>query len=215
VNSFDAIFVLSEGEKRDLTKFGFDPDRLTVLPNFVDARGLEPDPDAPRFGQFSPYVCAISRVDRRKNFGAVIRAIKGSKIGFVLAGPDGGDLSRLLDIARTENAENFHYLGVITESEKWSLLHNSMGTVLPSIFEGAPFTALESLSVGRPVVCSDLSYLAGYPGVETCRSDPVSIRQAIDRIGRSTPTASGVMTSQEIVPMLMAALRAHESGSAN
>ena len=207
VKSFDAIFVLSERERIDLLSLAFPRERICMLPNFVSVPKMNLEPVTMDFSHFSPYVCAVARVDPRKNLRAVIRSIQGSNLSFVLAGPDAGDLRRLRELARAESLKNFHYVGVLSEADKRSLISSSLAMIIPSFFEGTPFSALESLSIGKPVVCSDLSYLDGYAGVEYCRADPRSIRAAIDRIatGPRLPVVK-VPTSGDVTKQMLSFL---------
>lgn len=179
LRGYRAVFTLDPRESSDLRRlFGLEPGRIFPIPNFrLDTinRTEESNGESPRE---RPYVCAIGRIEPRKNFASVVSAIKGLPIGFKLAGRDEGGLNAIIHRAETEEVTNFEYVGEVSESEKRALIRGSIGTVLPSYFEGAPFSVIESISLGRPAICTRNSYIA-HPAVVLADTTPASLRTAI------------------------------------
>jgi len=165
---FDAVFTLSEAESRDVrAALGRPLPNLHPLPNLLGPRPAPPaGADATEVpANATPYVCAVARIHPRKNFRTFLEAIEGDPLRFLLAGEDGGALAALLAYATEHSVANFRYLGGISETEKQALIRGSIGTVIPSYFEGVPYAALDSLLLGRPVLLTDRSYLEPRPGV--------------------------------------------------
>jgi glycosyltransferase involved in cell wall biosynthesis len=159
----DAIFTLSQAETEDVARlFPSIADRLLAVPNVIRATERAPDP-APARG--APYVVAVSRIDRRKNFPMIPRALAGSDIGFRLAGQDFGDLAAVYRSARQAGYGGFEYLGPVEAPEARRLIQGAVATVLPSYFEGVPYLVLQSMALGVPALCTDLCYLDPVPGV--------------------------------------------------
>lgn len=160
----DRIFLLSRSEEADFVRlFPELAGRVLVVPMVLHARdrGLgEPSPKG------SPYVAAVSRVDRRKNFPMVVRALAGTDIGFRLGGHDHGDVARIRAAATAAGYGGFEYLGPIDDAASRSLMRGAVATVLPSFFEGVPYMVYQSLAQGTPSVCTDLCYVDPIPGVE-------------------------------------------------
>lgn len=192
MDTFDFVFVLSKTEKQEVMReFGIVNATVEVLDNFEHEFIAAPS----RLGQipiegFSPYVCAISRVDYRKNFLAVLKAINGTGVHFVLAGMDHGALRELNEFAISHSMTNFHYLGQISEEAKFWIIANSIATILPSFFEGVPFLAYESLQMNKPVIITKNSYIESLPGIVKCSPEPNSIREAILSITNHFPSPS-------------------------
>lgn len=179
---FDAIFTLSETESKELIHFfNVDKTKFHSLPNFVTVQPIEKIvfENSP-WQKFAPYICAVGRVDYRKNFQLAIEASRRLKLGFVLAGRDAGYLDRLKKEANDSGAKNFTYIGEIGEDEKRSLISGSLATILPSFFEGYPFSVLESLMLGKPAIVTTHSYMHfEIPGLVYCTPTLESVTNAI------------------------------------
>jgi len=55
-------------------------------------------------------------------------------------------------MARSENIPGIHYLGALTRADMNTVLSNAIASVLPSRVDNLPNTAIESLSLGTPVI---------------------------------------------------------------
>jgi glycosyltransferase involved in cell wall biosynthesis len=180
--AFDQIAVMCDAEGADLRGlFPLTAGRLFTSPNAwsdgpltLGSDFLTPIPQ--------PYLFAASRVETRKNFEAVFKAIDGLDIGFILAGQDAGGLKRVLRCAANHPAVKFAYLGYLEESRKLAIESRALATVLPSRVEGIPFAVIESLRLGVPAIVTSESYLPRWPGVYPCKPDPDGIRTAIHSV---------------------------------
>jgi glycosyltransferase involved in cell wall biosynthesis len=190
---FDAVFTLSDRESEDVrAALGRPLENLCVMPNLF---GPRPAPEAPDtaggdWSQEAPFVCAVARIHPRKNLRAVLEAIRGTDVRFLLGGADGGALSDILAYAASHDVSNFRYLGTVSDPEKFSLTRQSAGTVIPSFFEGVPYAALESLAVGCPVLLTDRSYMTPRAGLRTCAPTVEGLRRGIPEL-LSSPRPAG------------------------
>ncbi|MCI4362374.1 MAG: glycosyltransferase [Thermoplasmata archaeon] len=185
---FDRWFALTGREATEVEQFLAVPKaRISTLGPFVSREFLEAvaapshPPPVP-----APYICSISRIDRRKNFGMLLTAIEETPYRFVLAGQDRGGLAELEVTARRHPTARWEYLGTVSEEEKVALLRGAAAVVIPSVSEGVPALALEALVLGRPVVLAGLAYGPDGPGVVRCAADPAGLRAALD-IATSLP----------------------------
>ncbi|MCI4317053.1 MAG: glycosyltransferase family 4 protein [Thermoplasmata archaeon] len=186
---FERWFALADPESADLQSFlGIPPARIDIEGPFVTAEFLaaaaespEPPP-VPR-----PYVCSISRIDRRKNYGRLLEALDGSPYRFLLAGQDRGGLSDLEARARKVPGTRWQYLGTVSESQKVSLIRGSEAVIVPSVSEGVPALAVEALALGRPVILAGVAYGPQGAGVIRCGSDVGSLREAIASLATRSP----------------------------
>lgn len=177
----ETIAVLSPDEGQYLSeRFGLASNQIFVSPICIWDKHEVSSPSSPERRLLEgPYVFAVGRIERRKNFPLVIPALQGTGIGFVLAGQDHGDLSRVRNAASAFPSVPFRYLGEITEQEKVSLIDGALAMVLPSSFEGTPTTVIEALSLGVPVITTRNSLLPEYDGLFHCEADPHSLREVI------------------------------------
>jgi glycosyltransferase involved in cell wall biosynthesis len=198
------VVTLSEIESRELAqRFALNPNRLFAMdqpygrPDVVDLSG----DDRQRWSDYAPYFCAVGRADKRKNFISVLRAISGLPVTFILAGQDFGAMDEIRRYAAKAGIANFVFLGPVSDREKLSLISGSIGTILPSYFEGFPYAVLESLWLRRPAICTTRSYMQRLVGVIPCTTTPSSIRVAIEQLLRRDVVAipPGLRSEEEIV----------------
>lgn len=189
LSTFDYIFVLSEKEREDVSLI-FDLDRARIVvspplgePPLGDFRTTRPS----KWDDFIPYICSVSRIDKRKNLTSVLRVMKNSTINYLVAGQDCGGLNRLKREASRNRVRGYRYLGIINQEEKFDLLRSANATIVPSFFEGIPNIALESLRQGTAVIVTGLSYMGPVPGVFETKGDEVATRLRIDECLRSKP----------------------------
>ncbi|MCI4326913.1 MAG: glycosyltransferase family 4 protein [Thermoplasmata archaeon] len=193
---FDRWFVLTEGEGADVRRLlKVPPERISVLGLFLSREFLAASAASPRPTRVRPpYVCAVSRIAARKNFGSLLEAIDGAPYLFVLAGQDRGGLAALKRASRQFPGARWEYLGPVAEAEKVDLIRGSDAVVVPSIVEGVPTLALEALALGRRVLLAGLAYGPEGPGVVRCDPDPKSLRGGLDEL-RTRPLPEPVPPS--------------------
>lgn len=215
---FDAVFTLSPQESRDV-KVALRRDSIRVkstpLLGFSSAAPKKQPPSASRWSRLAPYVVAIARVHRRKNFLAALQAVEGTNITFILAGQDAGDLHRILTYADRHDVTNFRYLGEVDLQTKNDLVLGSFATVLPSWFEGVPHGVLESLELGRPCIMTCYSYMDQIPGLVQCVPRPANLRASMRQVLSSpiSPTLPrSHATDDDIVKEVLAPLSEGRGG---
>jgi alpha-1,3-rhamnosyl/mannosyltransferase len=81
-----------------------------------------------------------------------------------------------------------HYLGYISESEKWMLLHAAHALVFPSLYEGFGLPILEAFAANLPVITSNITAIPEVTGNAAILINPLEIseiKQAMIRISES------------------------------
>lgn len=136
------------------------------------------------------YILYVGTLQPRKNLPLLIEAyktIKESKIGIklVLAGGKGHNYD--MDIERTVRKYNMEsdviLPGYIAEEDKAPLMKSAQIFCLPSLYEGFGIPILEAMSVGTPVVASDIPSqreVAGEAALFFDPKDPSELAQRIE-----------------------------------
>lgn len=136
------------------------------------------------------YILYVGTLQPRKNLPLLIEAyktIKESKIGIklVLAGGKGHNYD--MDIERTVRKYNMEsdviLPGYIAEEDKAPLMKSAQIFCLPSLYEGFGIPILEAMSVGTPVVASDIPSqreVAGEAALFFDPRDPSELAQRIE-----------------------------------
>jgi len=104
------------------------------------------------------YVLFSGRLDiNQKGIDLIIEVFKRlENIKLVVAG-DGKDKDNFLRMI--QNISNIEYIGRVAGKTKLDLIKNAKFLIMPSRFEGQGIVALESASMGKPVIVSDIPEL--------------------------------------------------------
>lgn len=145
-NLVDAYICPSRFMADTIANAGIDKRKITVIHNYCEKQVLsETRTDS------NNYVLYFGRLSIEKGIKTLIDVCRDlPEINFVFAGT--GPLEHLC-----KDIENIHYTGFKTGDELNALIENAAFTVCPSeCHENCPMSILESLSLGTPVIGSDL-----------------------------------------------------------
>ncbi len=153
----DIFICVSNNEKTDAIELKLcNPARTVVIYNGIDRPiicnvNLKKDPQ-------ESFVLHISRFDYFKNSRLVIDIcehinLQNPHITFILIG-DGPEKHEIEELARARKLNNVLFLGFQQQAGRY--FHIADVCLSTSIKEGLPLTLLEALSVGVPIVASDI-----------------------------------------------------------
>lgn len=161
---------------------GFDPEKIVVIPNFVDPSRWQPGPEG------GDYVLFSGRLTQEKGIETLIRAMAGlPDIPLKVAG-SGMTESVTRSVARDLGADNVEFLGFKSEDEVRRLVQGSRFVCVPSEwYENAPMSALESFACGKPVIGSRIGGIPemvreGETGLLAEAGDVDDLRRQIKRL---------------------------------
>lgn len=138
----------------DLMKKGkFDPDKITVLPNFLDMNGETTRAITPA-AQREDYYCYVGRLSEEKGVRTLLKVAATLDREIRIAG-DGPLLDELKE--RYDGYSTIKFLGRIGADEVTTLLGNARFSVVPSEwYENNPLSVIESLCAGTPAVGAEI-----------------------------------------------------------
>jgi glycosyltransferase involved in cell wall biosynthesis len=140
-----------------------------------------------------PYVLSIGRIEPRKDTVTLLRALpelagRVADVLLVLAGPD-GHAREAVDAAvaalPAELRDRVLMAGPVSEPARVALLQGALALAYPSLYEGFGFPVLEAMSLGTPVVSSDIPVLAEVGGDAALRAavgEPSAFADALARL---------------------------------
>jgi len=150
--------------------FGCRRDRMAVIPNGVDTARFDPQ----RYGRSECrerlglhdrdfVVGTVARLSAEKNLVQILRGVRyamdvsrhASRIQVVLAGPDRGEGATLAAEARRLGIEE-RVLFLGARDDVPEILRALDAYVLSSFYEGTPFSLLEAMAMGLPVVANQI-----------------------------------------------------------
>lgn len=164
----DKIVPISERIRDDLISIGVSEDRMEVVPNGVDFRGIQQIR-----GKKGLYdVLYAGRLSEHKNVDLLLKAVSlirddipSIKCGIVGDGPERGRLMKIAEDLSLE--DNVEFLGFLERDEEViSRMKSANIFALPSTREGFPNTILEANACGVPVIVVDSEKNAGVDAVK-------------------------------------------------
>lgn len=161
LRSAHAVFFLTDHERRDLEEVAGRPlTRASLLRNGAP----RVTPRSTRSAALASVLC-LARLAPRKRVVeftelACRLAAGWSDVTFDIAGPDGGELTRLHAVLTGSPASNVTYRGALGHDEAIEAMREADLLVLPSVDEPYPMTVIEAMLVGTPVIVTDRCGLA-------------------------------------------------------
>jgi glycosyltransferase involved in cell wall biosynthesis len=144
----DRIIAPSHFLRAKLIEFGWPPHRIQRVPNFVFPEDFNPSRPA------EPYFLFVGRLVAHKGVRALLRALRRLPEARLLVAGD-GPLRAEVERATGELAGRLRWLGFVQEETLRMLLERCLAVVVPSEwYENCPYSILEALAAGRPVVAS-------------------------------------------------------------
>jgi glycosyltransferase involved in cell wall biosynthesis len=143
--NIDTFIVPSKFFINKFAEWGWAPDRLTHIPNFVDVDLLRPN------YQPGKYFVYLGRLSREKGIKTLIHAAHEANVDLKVIG--NGPLEEELKILAASLDANVEFLGYQAGEALHKVISNARAVVLPSeCYENAPICIMESYALGRPVI---------------------------------------------------------------
>ena len=152
LDTFDHIISVSDYVRNDLIRRGIPAERITTanpcLASYPELSDEEGD-----------YILSLGRLVRTKGLDYLIEAMQYIDTKLIICGK-GPDSKRLMKKIRKYGvSDKVEMKGWVSEEEKNSLMCQCKVFVMPSLYESYGLAALEIMSYGRPVVCTDVNGL--------------------------------------------------------
>ena len=178
LDTFDHIIAVSDFVRNDLISRGYSPKYVTTvqtgLSKYPTVEGLEGD-----------YILSLGRQVKTKGLEYLVEAMKNVDHKLVICGK-GPETDRLYKKIKKLNLEDkIEVKGWVSDEEKQRLIASCKLFVMPSLFESLGLAAIELLSYGKPIVCTDVNGLpdtVGNGGITVPPKDPQSLASAINSL---------------------------------
>lgn len=204
LSSADAVLVDAESTRRDLYDvYGFPKDKVTVT--YLAADEVFRPIGAGEVSRFlrahalpEEFLLWVGTIEPRKNVPGLLRAYAkiDSPPPLLIAGHAGwlvNDIHTLIE--KLGIADSVHFFTPTSQQDLVYLYNAARALVMPSHYEGFGFPALEALSCGTPVVCSDrgsLPEIVGDAAVLIDPDDDEAIAAAVTRVLNDSQLSAGL-----------------------
>ncbi|MBI2475315.1 glycosyltransferase family 4 protein [Candidatus Uhrbacteria bacterium] len=148
-------------EQRLLANFPDAKNKTCVITEGVELGSHKEVEHKGRFPFDRDYVLMLGTIEPRKNLANAFVAFEHflethpeqqSQVRLIVAGKFGWKSQEIIESFQYKNS--VHFLGPVTEEEKWYLLSRATCLLFPSLEEGFGLPILEAMSVGTPVITS-------------------------------------------------------------
>jgi len=170
---------------------GVRPDRIAVVPLGLTPVGHGTIPQRLRDAIGSQFLLALGTIEPRKDLPTLVAAFDHlaaihPDLRLVIAGPEGwGSTELTIAVAKCHANDRIIRTGVVDESTKSELLRAATMLVYPSVYEGFGLPPLEAMSVGTPVVTTEVPAITEVCGDGVSAvpiHDPEAVAKAVDSL---------------------------------
>lgn len=159
-NADMALVTSKSFRKRVISDYGFDPDKVFVVPNYVDLHLFN---KRPQTSESLRRLVFVGRLDYQKNIYALLEALSCSDIILDVVGD--GPLRGQLELASAKFQTRAIFHGRLPHESLPHIFEAADAFVLSSHYEGHPKSLLEAMAAGLPVIGTDV------PGISECIDD--------------------------------------------
>lgn len=182
----DLIFAASEFTKADLiSHFGVSESKIQTVYLGIDRTVFHPQISEESlrqvrnfYGLPGNFMLFLGTIEPRKNLISVVKAFEKlqGNLHLVIAGKKGWKYANTFRQIKNSPKRRFiRYLGYVSEAHKPQLIKLAKTLVCPSFYEGFGLPPLEAMSVGTPVITSQLSSLPEITGSAAILINPYNI----------------------------------------
>ena len=174
VKKADKVIAISKATKQDIIDlFHISESKINVIYNtkklydyhFISNRLINADFQAvkEKYSIDKKYFLFVGTIEPRKNIKNIIKAFncfkeKKNDCKLVIAGGNGWKTKKIYkEYNKSPYKDDIIFTGYVSSQEKELLYRNSLSLVFPSLYEGFGYPIIESLSVGTPVITSNIS----------------------------------------------------------
>jgi glycosyltransferase involved in cell wall biosynthesis len=193
----DLIITISESSKQDIINYLKVPaEKIFVTPlasqynaNFLSSLDLDKEVENINYNFSKPYLLFVSTIEPRKNINAIISAFNFLKQRYkvehqlVLIGKKGWNYEPIFTaIQNSPCKDEIHHLDYLS-NELVALFYSKADVFLyPSHYEGFGLPVLEAMTLGSPVITSNISSIPEVTGNAAILIDPNDHMQLAEAI---------------------------------
>lgn len=135
-----------------IENYSVPPEKINVVPNYVDTDMFQPIPGAE---VVSGRICYVGRLHPRKNLDMLIKAVAQIPDASLVLIGQGEQLEELNKIAQDRKAK-VDFMGVLPNEQIPQEINRSEIFVLPSVSEGHPKSLIEAMACKSAVIGTDV-----------------------------------------------------------
>jgi glycosyltransferase involved in cell wall biosynthesis len=145
-----------------------------------------------KFKISNDYILYLGTIEPRKNIESLIKACQSlnGNLELVIAGARGWKYEKVFKLIDGYNKkakkEEIEYLGYVSFEDKIALMKNALCFVFPTFYEGFGLPVLEAMSLGTPVISSNISSIPEIVGETGILVNPYKEEELIEALRKIT-----------------------------
>jgi len=178
--------------------------KTVVIPEGVELGSHKEVEHEGRFPFDRDYVLMLGTIEPRKNLQNAFAAFEHffethpeqqQSVRLIVAGKFGWRSKEIIQSVQSQ--DSIHFLGPVTEEEKWYLLSRATCLLFPSLEEGFGLPILEAMSVGTPVITTRRGALEEVGGDVVIYCDPDDTDEMSLAIAQCVLVPEGIQALRE------------------
>ena len=150
-NKINYIITPSEFYRNKFIEFGYAPEKVVTIPNFLDKETIDYD-----ILYNQKYFLYFGRLSEEKGILTLIKVFEKKDLHLKIVGI-GPLKEKIQKYINDNNIKNIEMLGFKSGRELYTIVGNAKAVILPSEwYENGPYSAIETLKLGIPLIGSDL-----------------------------------------------------------
>lgn len=109
--------------------------------------------------------------------------------------------------------DKIKFLGIVSDEELFELYHTCRAVIVPTLYEAGSFPLMESILMGIPVVCSNVTSLPETIGDNQFVFDPINIDDIADKINKIW--SDDIFRKENIALLKIQALKLNNNSAAS
>lgn len=176
--SFDHIVCVSDYVRDDLIRRGIPEEMTSTIPTGFQCEPLDKVDEG-------DFILSLGRLVKTKGLEYMVEAMKNVDCKLIICGkgPESKKLERM--IRKLDLQDKIELRGYVSETEKSILMGSCKFFVMPSLFESFGLAAVELMSHGRPLVCTNVNGLpetVGDGAITVNPKNPSALANAMNQL---------------------------------
>lgn len=187
IKSAKKVITVSEFSKSEIVKYyGTDSQKIVVVYNAVSSDFHKVED---KQMQNNKYILAVSSLNYRKNFIAVLEAFKifqkgNNDVSLYIIGDLKNANFASIDTEQYKEGQRVRFLGRVSDEDLMRYYSNAAAFVYPSIYEGFGIPPLEAQKCGCPVLVSDIPPLHEVVNDSAIYCNPYDVNDIVKGLAR-------------------------------
>lgn len=179
LSTFDHIICVSRFVQDDLIRRGIPAERTSFVPSCL------PEDPLPNTSEEGDFILSLGRQVATKGLKYLVEAMQDVDCKLIMCGKGPEQKKLVKQISKLGLEDRIEMRGYVSDEEKAHLMDSCRFFVMPSEFESLGLAAIELMSHGRPIICSDADGLpetVGDAGVVVPKKDSKALAEAINAL---------------------------------